>query len=75
LLFFGGSYEGPGDMWLPTKVIIDYDNLKYFEEYVDPKFDLEYLIFVANQFEPNKVSVYGSIAAKKGKTKSKKTKN
>lgn len=71
LLFFGGSYEGPGDMWLPTKVIIDYDNLKYFEEYVDPKFDLEYLIFVANQFGPDKVSVYGRIVPKKGKTKSK----
>ncbi|MCF6346718.1 MAG: 6-bladed beta-propeller [Flavobacteriaceae bacterium] len=67
LLFFGGSYKGPGDMWLPTKVIIDYDNLKYFEKYVDPKFKLEYLIFVANQFGPDKISVYGRIVPVKGK--------
>ncbi len=61
LLFFGGGYNGPGDMWLPTKVMIDYDNLEYFKEYVDPKFDLVYLIFVTNQFGPDKINVYGRI--------------
>ncbi len=65
LLFFGGSYKGPGDLWLPTKVNIDYDNLRYFEKYVDPKFELEYLIFVANQFGPDKINVYGRIVPKK----------
>ncbi|MCF6169313.1 hypothetical protein, partial [Lutibacter sp.] len=64
LLFFGGHYRSKGDMWLPTKVMIDYDNLKYFEKYVDPKFDLKYLIFVANQYGPDKVSVYGRITLK-----------
>lgn len=52
LMFFGGHYQGPGGMWLPTSVIIDYENLKYFEKYVDPKYNLEYLIIVANQFGP-----------------------
>ena len=61
LLFFGGHYKNHGDMWLPTKVMIDYDNLKYFKKYVDPKFDLEYLIFVANQYGPDKISIYGRI--------------
>ncbi len=65
LLFFGGHYRSKGDMWLPTKVMIDYDSLKYFEKYVDPKFDLKYLIFVANQYGPDKVSVYGRITPTK----------
>ncbi|NOX90397.1 MAG: hypothetical protein GXO77_15410 [Calditrichaeota bacterium] len=61
LLFFGGSYEGPGDMWLPAKVIIDYDNLKYFEKYVYKGFKLKYLILVTNQYGPDKVNVYGFV--------------
>jgi len=64
LMFFGGSYEGPGDMWLPAKVTIDYDNLKYFQKYVDPKFKLEYLIFVVNQYGPDKIGVYGFVKPK-----------
>lgn len=71
LMFFGGHYKNHGDMWLPTKVMIDYDNLKYFKKYVDPKFDLEYLIIVANQYGPDKVSVYGRITPTKNNTKSK----
>ncbi|WP_457618285.1 6-bladed beta-propeller [Lutibacter sp.] len=71
LMFFGGHYKSKGDMWLPTKVMIDYDNLKYFKKYVDPKFDLKYLIFVANQYGPDKVSVYGRITPTKKEFKSK----
>jgi hypothetical protein len=61
LMFFGGNYKGPGDMWLPAKVVLDYDNLKYFQKFVDPTFNLKYLIFVTNQFGPDKLSVYGAI--------------
>jgi len=61
LMFFGGTYQGPGYMWLPAKVIIDYDNLKYFQKYVYKDFKLKYLIFVTNQYGPDKVSVYGFI--------------
>ncbi len=64
LMFFGGSYKKPGDMWLPAKVIIDYDNLKYFEEYVDESFKLKYLIFVTNQYGPDKINVYGYVEPK-----------
>lgn len=64
LMFFGGHYSGPGGMWLPTSVSIDYDNLKYFEKYVDPNYKLEYLIIVVNQFGPDKVNVYGRVNPK-----------
>ncbi len=61
LMFFGESYEKPGDMWLPAKVIIDYDNFQYFEKYVYKGFKLKYLIFVTNQYGPDKVNVYGFV--------------
>lgn len=65
LMFFGGPYKGPGDMWLPAKVIVDYDNLKYFQKYVDPGFELNYLVIVSNQYGPDKINIYGSITPKK----------
>ncbi|NOX64569.1 MAG: hypothetical protein GXO85_01930 [Chlorobi bacterium] len=65
LMFFGGTYNGPGGMWLPAKVIIDYDNLKYFQKYVDDRFNLKYLIFVTNQYGPDKINVYGYVEYKK----------
>jgi DNA-binding beta-propeller fold protein YncE len=64
LMFFGGPYKGPGDMYLPAKVTIDYNDLSFFEKYVDPAYRLKYLIFVSNQFGPDKVSVYGRIEPK-----------
>lgn len=65
LMFFGGPYSSPGDMWLPAKVIIDYQNLEYFRKYVYEGYDLKYLIFVTNQYGPDKVSVYGFVNEKK----------
>lgn len=64
LMFFGGNYKGPGDMWLPAKITIDYDNLQYFENYVDPDFNLKYLILVTNQFGPDKLNIYGYVEPK-----------
>lgn len=63
LMHFGGSYKGKGDMWLPAKIILDYEHLSYFEKFVDPRFDLEYLIFVTNQYGPDKINVYGYVKA------------
>jgi sugar lactone lactonase YvrE len=65
LMFFGGPYKGPGDMWLPAKVLVDYDHLSYFEPYVDKDFTLKYLIFVTNQYGPDKINVYGAVNIKK----------
>jgi len=64
LLFFGGDYKGPGDMWLPAKVLIDYDNLDYFRKYVDDRYNHLYLIFVTNQYGPDKINIYGFIEPK-----------
>jgi len=64
LMFFGGSYVGPGDMWLPANVVIDYDNNQLFEEFVDPLFNLKYLLLVTNQFGPDKVNIYGFVEPK-----------
>jgi len=61
LMHFGGTYNGPGGMWLPADVTINYSCLEYFEDFVDDSFELEYLIFVTNQYGPDKVSVYGFV--------------
>jgi DNA-binding beta-propeller fold protein YncE len=64
LLFFGGPYKGPGDLWLPAKVVIDYDNLKYFEDFVEPGYELKYLVLVTSQFGPDKLNIYGAVQIK-----------
>ena len=64
LMFFGGPYTGPGYLWLPAKVTIDYDNMQYFQQFVDPSFNLKYLLFVTNQYGPDKVTVYGAVEQK-----------
>lgn len=59
LLMLGRAGQGPGDMELPSKVYITYDGIEHFDEYSSPDFNLKYLIFVTNQFGPNKINVYG----------------
>ena len=61
LMYFGGSYTGVGYMWLPAKVVIDYDNVGYFQKYVDPNFKLKYIVIVTNQYGPDKVNIYGFV--------------
>lgn len=61
LMFFGGPYKGPGNMYLPAKVIIDYDHMKYFEKYLDKKFNMKYLVLVTNQYGPDKITIYAAI--------------
>jgi len=61
LMFFGGTYAGPGGMWLPAKVAIDYDHMRYFQKYLDPSFTMKYLVFVTNQYGPDKVSIYAAV--------------
>lgn len=59
LLFFGGSGNGPGNMYLPAAVHIDYANAQYFSNYVDKDFKIEYVVYVGNMFGPSKLNVYG----------------
>lgn len=59
LLFFGGPGYSPEHINLPTDIVIDYDNIKYFQQYAAPGFKLEYIIIVASQFGANKINVFG----------------
>ena len=61
LMAFGGPYNRQGDMWLPAKITLDYDNLAYFQQYVNPMYRLKYILLVTNQYGPDKLSVYGAI--------------
>jgi hypothetical protein len=46
-------------MYMPVGVHIDYDNVKYFEQYIDKNFSVKYLIYVANSLGREKINVYG----------------
>lgn len=59
LMYIDGSTSGM--FHLPATIHIDYDNLEYFQKYVDPSFKLNYLIYITNQYGPNKVQVFGAI--------------
>lgn len=65
LMFFGGANKGPGSMYLPAKVTVDYENLEYFSKFVDPAFTLKYLVYVTNQYGTDKINVYGAVESKK----------
>lgn len=77
LLFFGsegedqdqakGSESKPGALLLPAKVAIDYENLRYFEKFIDPNFEADYLLLVTSQFGDRPVSVLAH-GQEKGKT-------
>lgn len=60
LMFFAGP-DSPGTSacYLPAGLAVDYDNVKYFQSFVAPGRQIEYLIFVTNQLGDHKVSVYG----------------
>ena len=64
LLAFGGPGVEPGSMYLPSDVHISYELVPYFEDLVDPGFDLQYVILVANNYGPNKLLVYGFVDPK-----------
>jgi hypothetical protein len=68
LLFFGGPYQGLGGMYLPAGLRISYDPglLQTFSGHVAGDRELEYLIFVTNQYGPDQVSVYGFLKADTG---------
>jgi hypothetical protein len=57
LMFFGGPGEQAGNFVLPAKVTIDYDNIPYFQQYAEPRFQVEYLILVTSQFGNRMVNV------------------
>jgi len=44
---------------LPSKVVVDYDDVDFFQSYAAPNFKVEHLVIVINQIGPNKVSIFG----------------
>lgn len=61
LLLPFGFGKPAGNLFSPAGVAIDYDNLDYFKQYVDPKYKLKYLIYVISMFGNAKLNVYGRI--------------
>jgi len=59
LMFYGEPGNKRHNINLPTDIVINYDNNKYFQKYVDKDFKLEYVILVASQFGLNKVVAFG----------------
>jgi len=59
LLFFGEGGTAPGNFLLPAKVVVDYGNIEYFREYVQPGFEVEFLLLVTSQFGDRMVNVLG----------------
>lgn len=59
LLFFGLPGNKPGMMNLPAKIVVDYKNVHFFQQYAVEGARIEFLVLVSNQYGPNKVSVYG----------------
>ncbi|HVU23857.1 MAG TPA: 6-bladed beta-propeller [Opitutus sp.] len=58
LTWFGDPF-GADMRNLPSKVMVDYDDVDAFRGMIAPGFQVEYLVFVINQIGPHKVSVYG----------------
>ena len=58
LMAFGGAKPGLDGMGMPSGIAIDRTSLPAFEKYMDKNFQAEYLLFVSNQFGPNKIGVY-----------------
>jgi len=44
---------------LPSKVVVDYEDVDAFQSFAAPGFKIEYLVYVINQLGPHKVNVYG----------------
>ncbi len=59
LLFFGLPGNEPGMMNLPATIVVDYDNVEFFQKYAVQGASIEFLVLVSNQYGPNKISVYG----------------
>lgn len=64
LLMFFGNANTNRDLYLPAGILIDYEHNERYQEFVLPGYELEYLIFVTNQYGSRKVHVYGFIKPK-----------
>lgn len=67
LMYFGKGGRKPGDLYLAADAAIDYENVRYFQRYADPNFEVEHLVIVTSQFGNRLVNVYG-FGREKGRT-------
>ena len=66
LFFFAKAGAKPGNLYLPAKITIDYDNISYFQQYADPRFEIEAILIVTSQFGNQMVNVY-ALGKEKGR--------
>ena len=58
LMRFGGPGNTPGAMVLPSTLAIDSTSIPYFKKYFHKDFNVEYLLFVANQYGSRLINIY-----------------
>ena len=58
LMYWGFPGYGPGNMNLPAAIIVDYDHVDLFSEYIAEGAQIEFLVLVSNQYG-SKINVYG----------------
>ena len=58
LMGLGNFHARPGFLELPAGVAVDKTCLPYFQKYIDPRFEPEYLVFVVSQVGATRVGVY-----------------
>jgi sugar lactone lactonase YvrE len=58
LMRFGGPGTVPGALVLPSTLAVDKTSLPYLKSYIHKDFQVEYLLFVVNQYGPYLVNVY-----------------
>ncbi len=68
LMFFGSGGTHLGAMNLPAGICTNDEDIELFRKYIHPAFEVEQLVFVTNQFGPNKVGVYGVGQLREGKS-------
>ncbi|HPD16139.1 MAG TPA: hypothetical protein PLE19_14390 [Planctomycetota bacterium] len=66
LMGFGNYHGAPGFLELPAGVAMDTSCLKHFARYVDPRFEPEYLVFVASQVGAARIGIYAFGHLKQG---------
>jgi sugar lactone lactonase YvrE len=66
LFFFGKPGNKRSGLFLPAKIAVDYDNISYFQQYADPRFEIEAILIVTNQFGNQMVNVF-ALGREKGK--------
>jgi hypothetical protein len=65
LMFFGDPPLAQGALNLPAGIALTTEDLDYFQQFADPDFVLEQVVFVTNQMGDARVSIYG-LGHKKG---------